>query len=299
MRFLDSSGVIQPPFWQPIKDAEHLIAATNAKYQGTGITFSLKEMRVDPKRYPYLMLGSMEWYNCAPGDPAPESIPCITRIMQAHADTTYAINVIVTGAAMAPALCSTPEAKRACDTAYLGFANTLAPWMPAYFASPSWTEDNIGLNWVHITYEYISPAHLNSPDRDDGGAATLAHEFGHYLGLRHTHEGECEGDGVALADAVPDTPRNKDVQQFAGEIGLSRALGRFCSNWRQGKPTDVSVLRRFNSCNRPGVDVVDNVFNIMSYMPDSCFFMFTENQVARLQWAMVTYRPKLMARYAA
>jgi hypothetical protein len=298
MRYTDGSRKRLPLYSDPVADATHLIAATNKKYQGTGITFSLKEVRVDPVRHPYLMLSYMDWLACAPGDGPGTGIDCLSKIMQAHADDSYAINVIVTGAAMEMELCTTPAARALCQTAYLGFCNARGPWFPSSFASPDFNEDAADMNWVHVTYEYISPAHLNSAERDDGGAATLAHELGHYLGLRHTHEGECAGDGVGEADAVPDTPMNKDVQATSGGSPKT-PLGQFCTNWRKGKSTDVNVLRQFNSCDRPGPDAVDNVFNIMSYMPDACFFMFTENQVARMQWAIVNFRPKLMARYAA
>jgi hypothetical protein len=42
---------------------------------------------------------------------------------------------------------------------------------------------------------------------------------------------------------------------------------------------------------------IDNVFNIMSYVPDPCVMMFTENQVARMQWSIANHRPKMMAAY--
>jgi hypothetical protein len=39
------------------------------------------------------------------------------------------------------------------------------------------------------------------------------------------------------------------------------------------------------------------VFNLMSYLPNVCNMMLSPNQVARLQWAVATFRPKMMAAY--
>jgi hypothetical protein len=39
------------------------------------------------------------------------------------------------------------------------------------------------------------------------------------------------------------------------------------------------------------------VFNLMSYLPNACNMMLSPNQVARLQWSVATFRPKMMAAY--
>jgi hypothetical protein len=151
---------------------------------------------------------------------------------------------------------------------------------------------------VFVTWDYISPDMKNSPMKWQGGAATLAHELGHYLGLRHTHEGGCAGDGVAAADAVPDTPQNEDVQSFAGQKKLTSTLARWCALYRNGDKVDPKDLAVFNSCPQKPEKAVDNVFNVLSYVPDECVMMLTENQVARMQWSIASHRPKMMAEYA-
>lgn len=130
-----------------------------------------------------------------------------------------------------------------------------------------------------------------------GGAVTLAHEFGHYLGLMHTHEGSapCDGDGFEKADAVPDTPVNLDVNQYAGQNNLLVNLTTWCSDFRTGNKPSPSKLLVFNSCSKP--NRVDNVFNLLSYTPDPCCMILTENQVARLQWSTASFRPKMVEAY--
>jgi hypothetical protein len=300
MRYQDTNGTLQPPYWNPVGDATHLIQATNKLYKGTGISFSLKEVRADPAQYPYLLMnGTLEdWQNCGSSPVTfQDGFSCLRNIAKANGDKSFAINVVIVGAVYAAPFCNFDDAKAACNQLFLGYSNTNGPWMAA--PSATWTEDNLEENWIHITWDYISPDYKNALTKWDGGAATLGHEIGHYLGLRHTHEGACSGDGTTVADAVPDTPMNRDVQSYAGQMGLTRQLAQFCANWRNGRPADTDVLTKFNSCERKNMTQVDNVFNILSYVPDACVMIFTENQIARLQWAMVSFRPQLMARYVA
>lgn len=106
----------------------------------------------------------------------------------------------------------------------------------------------------------------------------------------------CEGDGIALGDAVPDTPVNKQTVQWAADKGLAPALARWCSEFRIGKKPQIKQLFAFSSCEQDAN--IDNVFNVESYLPDSCCMMFSPNQIARLHWAIASFRPKMMAAYA-
>ncbi|EAU86410.2 hypothetical protein CC1G_05404 [Coprinopsis cinerea okayama7 len=93
---------------------------------------------------------------------------------------------------------------------------------------------------------------------DQRAGGTLTHESGHWLGLRHTFEGGCEGDG----DGIWDTPAE-----------ASPAFG--CPVGRDSCP------------DQPGLDPI---YNFMDYTDEDCRSEFTPGQVDMMQAVIRAFR---------
>jgi hypothetical protein len=203
------------------------IAVLNDAYEGTGFQFSLDDDDITRTTQP-------QWFNLIPANGADRRLyrgsgKEVKMKKALHEGDSETLNIY---------------------TASLG--QFLLGW--AYFPSSFDGTDGAPLpsylDGVVIDYRSLPGGGFANYNQGD----TATHEVGHWLGLYHTFQGGCAGDGDHVADTAAEAspafqcPTGRDTCEGAG---------------------------------------VDPIHNFMDYTYDSCMFEFTGGQAARMQmvWA--------------
>ena len=160
----------------------------------------------------------------------------------------------------------------------VGFNNDRARGLLGYATFPASYESNPQDDGVVLHYSTL-PEGTFKPYNE---GQTLTHEAGHWVGLYHTFQGGCEGEG----DHVKDTPA--EAEPGEAHEGNCDAVRDTCpddpGNDREQifTPSSQGFVSHFISSLA--------VQNYMDYSDDACLNNFTPGQITRLKNQIKTFR---------
>ena len=211
------------------------IDVLNTDYKPTGLQFQLVNVT---------RVENPKWFNDA-GPETPEQTEMKTALRRGGPDALNLYSVSFNNSAA---------------EGLLGYAT----FPSNYTMSPK--DDGVVINFATLPGGVATPYNLGR---------TLTHEVGHWVGLYHTFQDGCDGDG----DYVDDTPAE-------AEAARGCPIGRdSCSAPGLDREFDSSTVRNdLVAYSRLAVQ------NYMDYSDDSCLDNFTPGQIVRLRQQIYAYR---------
>lgn len=161
----------------------------------------------------------------------------------------------------------------------VGFNTDRARGLLGYATFPADYDSNTLDDGVVVRYSTL-PGGSEAPYNE---GQTLTHEVGHWVGLYHPFQGECDGDG----DYVDDTPAEAEPADGDPANG--------CDVGRDSCPYEPGLDREHTFASSPQGFIANLILfpavqNYMDYSHDACMNNFTPGQIVRLKDQIATFR---------